>query len=208
MKNDKPLLKICGLRDAANISAVALHRPDFMGFIFYPHSPRYIGFEFVLPDLPPSIRKVGVFVDEEPGIAAYEAQSFGIDHLQLSGSESPAVCSELRSKGFSIIKVIHVDPSVDFSSTDAYEGCVDMFLFDTKSKGFGGSGSKFDWTLLQKYKGRTPFLLAGGLGPDNIREAMALKHEMLAGFDVNSGVEKAPGLKDVTRVAKVRSLLD
>ena len=204
----KPLLKICGLRDPDNIQGVIGHQPDFLGFIFYEQSPRFVGFDFVVPQVPEGIRKVGVFVNEEAPLMIYDAKSYGLDLVQLSGQESPRVCGEIKAAGLGVIKVFHVSEGFDFSVTDEYAAVSDYFLFDTRSPGFGGSGRTFDWKLLSGYSGEVPFLLAGGLGTDNLGEAMAVRHARLAGFDLNSGVESAPGMKDLTQIGEVKRILN
>ena len=196
-------IKICGLREAENILAVASCGPDWLGFIFYSGSPRFVGYDFVMPVLPKGISKVGVFVNEEPGLVGYEVRNYGLDLVQLSGTETPEDCREVKKSGAGIIKVFHVGPDFDFGSTVAYEDVCEYFLFDTRSEGWGGSGKSFDWALLDRYTGKVPFLLAGGLTPDNASIARSLQHKQFNGLDFNSGVEVSPGFKDVGLVKKI-----
>lgn len=202
-----PLFKVCGMRDPENIREVSDLGPDYMGFIFYDRSPRFVGADFVLPKLPESIRKVGVFVNEEPALLLYDAKSYGLDWVQLSGNESPETCDKIKSEGLGVIKVFHVGEGFDFSTTSAYESSADLFLFDTKTDQFGGSGQSFEWSVLRKYKGDKPFLLAGGLRADNISSALQLDHPLLHGFDFNSGVESQPGLKNLGKIAEVQRII-
>lgn len=196
-------IKICGLREPDNILAVAACRPDFIGLIFYSKSPRFVGYDFVLPQLPEGIRKVGVFVNEDPGLVSYEVRNYGLDLVQLSGTETPEDCRDVKKSGAGIIKVFHIGPDFKFNQTDAFADVCDYFLFDTRSEGWGGSGKSFDWSLLSRYAGRIPFFLAGGLTPENAAAARSLKHPMFCGLDFNSGVEVRPGFKDISLIKNV-----
>ncbi len=188
-------IKVCGMRKAENIAAVAELEPEYMGFIFYRPSPRYAG----SPDLsalPATIRKTGVFVDTPPDEIADTARHYGLQTLQLHGSETPGTCRKLREAGYEIIKAFGIETAEDFARTAGYTACCDLFLFDTRTPGHGGSGRRFDWRILEAYTGKTPFLLSGGISPADADEILTLNHPMLYGIDLNSRFETEAGLKN------------
>lgn len=203
-------VKICGMREAANILAVADFNPDFLGFIFYQQSTRYVGEVLnteLLRSLPGSICKVGVFVNAPlPELLATTAH-YSLDYVQLHGHETPAYCQAVRAQGLHIIKAFAVDEHFDFNTLAEYASACELFLFDTKGKQPGGNGYAFDWQLLHRYHGPTPFLLSGGLGPDNAPDLLAFRHPQLVGYDFNSLLETAPGLKDVEATGRLLSRL-
>ena len=188
-------IKVCGLRDADNIRAVEALGVDLLGMIFYPGSKRYVA----MPPryLPDASKRVGVFVDEEPRRLLQTASLFGLRTVQLHGGESPEYCHDLRMRGLRVIKAFSICQQSDFTRVSRYVGAADMALFDTPTSGYGGSGRKFDWELLDHYFYELPFLLSGGLGPDDAAQLLTLRNPHLAGFDLNSRFETAPGLKDV-----------
>jgi phosphoribosylanthranilate isomerase len=194
-------LKVCGMREGANIRKVASVHPDFMGFIFYDKSPRYVGENFSVPDdLDNSIQRVGVFVNEEIDAIVNLVSKYSLDFVQLHGDEPPMYCAELKEKGIGVIKVFSVDDAFDFTTTAQYQSYVDYFLFDTKGKARGGNGVTFNWSILEKYKGTIPFFLSGGIDPENVKEVFDLNHGQLFAIDVNSGIESAPGVKDISKL--------
>lgn len=200
-------VKICGMREAANILAIADFNPDFLGFIFYDKSPRYVADTLsteVLRGLPATVAKVGVFVDAPLPELLVTATHYSLDYVQLHGHETPAYCRAVHAQNLRIIKAFSVDEQFDFSTLAAYEPVCEFFLFDTKGAQRGGNGQTFDWRVLANYQGFTPFLLSGGLGLDNLEELLAFAHPRLAGYDFNSLLETAPALKDV---AATRQLL-
>jgi phosphoribosylanthranilate isomerase len=200
-------LKICGNRD--NIMAVASLNPDYMGFIFYEPSPRYVGVVFKMPpEFPNSIKKVGVFVNEEVEVIKRMSNDFKLDFVQLHGSESVEDCKSLKQFGVGVIKVFSIDPTFDFNVTLPYEGVVDYFLFDTKGKFFGGNAVQFDWSLLANYHQRVPFFLGGGLTLGNISGVKNLSKMNLHAIDVNSGVEDSAGNKNIANVEAVIEILN
>ena len=164
------LIKVCGMRDDDNIRALRNLNPDFIGLIFYSKSSRFVG------DKPTAAQKesfghslkVGVFVNSETNYIQQKILDFGLDMVQLHGSESPALCWELRQAGIPVIKAFAIETEADLQTTIAYEGCCNYYLFDTKCAGYGGSGKRFDWSVLSAYKGETPFLLSGGINPDSL----------------------------------------
>ena len=208
MAEARPIaLKICGNRD--NILEVASLSPDYTGFIFYEPSPRYVGVGFKMPpDLPKSIKKVGVFVNEEVEVVKKIVAKFKLDFVQLHGSESVEDCQTLKQFGVGVIKVFSIDPTFDFHATLPYEGSVDYFLFDTKGTLYGGNAVPFDWNLLANYHQRVPFFLGGGLTLENISGIKNLPKMNLYAVDVNSGVEDSPGFKNIARVEAVIEILN
>jgi phosphoribosylanthranilate isomerase len=195
--------------DASNIMEVASLQPDYMGFIFYKPSPRYVGEEFNLPDdFPNTTERVGVFVNETTDVIKDLTEKFNLTTIQLHGSESPEQCKSLKERRLHIIKAFSVDDTFDFDQTEEYKPYVDFFLFDTKGKFHGGNAKRFNWEILKKYDQEIPFLLSGGLTPDNIEEIKALQGMNIYAIDINSGVEVKPGLKNVTAIKEVNELLD
>lgn len=194
-------IKICGMRDAGDIMQAASFGPDYMGFIFYPLSPRFVGDNFKIPlNLSISIRRVGVFVNEATDIILQKSRQLGMDYIQLHGDESTSQAAQLRDAGLKVIKVFSVDDTFDFHSTKPYIPVVDYFLFDTKGRHYGGNAKTFNWEILKHYDQEIPFFLSGGLSPDNIQEIHELKGMNLHAVDVNSGVEEAPGKKSIEKL--------
>lgn len=201
-------LKVCGMREAENILQVAMLHPAYMGFIFYPKSPRYVGDNFEIPTgVPSTIKRVGVFVNESTEKMIDKVQQLGLDYLQLHGRESAKQCAELKKAGIKIIKVFSVDDTMDFDSTEPYKGIVDFFLFDTKGKYHGGNAKTFNWDVLKKYDQQVPFFLSGGIGHDNI-SLNRFEGMNLHAVDVNSGVEIQPALKDIHKINSIKLILD
>jgi len=205
MKN-KLQLKICGMRDAKNIAEVGALHPDYMGFIFYRPSPRYVGANFSIPQNFPSIvRKVGVFVNEAPDSILSKMRSLDLDFVQLHGKEPAGLCVVLKQHDVKVIKVFSIDDDFDFKVTKPYESVVDYFLFDTKGKNYGGNAQAFKWEILKRYDQQIPFFLSGGLTSENIAGVRELKGMNLHALDVNSGVELEPGLKSPDLIRGVKS---
>lgn len=201
-------LKVCGMRDPKNILDVAAIHPDFMGFIFYEQSKRFVGKNFRIPrEFPQEIQRVGVFVNESVEGILRLVKKHQLDFVQLHGDEPVQVCETLK-KEIKLIKVFRVDDDFDFDMTKEFEGLADFFMFDTKTSGYGGSGKSFDWSLLRKYRQSTPFFLSGGLSIDNVKRVVALEDTNLFAVDFNSGTETAPGLKDPVMVHSIFQILN
>ena len=184
------------MREADNIRAVEALGIDMMGFIFWPKSSRYVSQR---PDyLPKRVKRVGVFVDEDPEQVKRLADDYALDYIQLHGQESPSYIFQLR--GLHVIKAFNISIAEDLLQTQSYEGLVDCFLFDAKGKSVGGNGEKFNWDVLDAYQGATPFLLSGGIGPDDAERVNAFYHPKCIGIDLNSRFELSPGLKDVAKL--------
>jgi len=205
-------LKICGMRDAENIQGVTALSPQYMGFIFYRKSPRFVGDDFVMPAISPSIKKVGVFVNETTEAILNAASRHDLTLIQLHGHETPEQCRDLKAKGLGVIKVFSVGEDFDWSVVQPYKPVSDFFLFDTKGKYYGGNAQAFDWSQLQQYDQEIPFFLSGGLSPENIDDVALLKDMNLYALDVNSGVEDSPGVKNTSKIEsvlkKLKSLSD
>ena len=188
------------MREAENIREVEALGIDLMGFIFWPKSKRYVSEK---PEyLPQKCKRVGVFVDEDIEQVKCIAEDYALDFIQLHGSESPEYISHLLplTSHLSIIKAFNIATAEDLEATKPYEGLVDYFLFDTKATLPGGSGQQFDWNVLEAYDGEMPFLLSGGIGPNDAERVKSYYHPKCAGIDLNSRFELAPGLKDVKKL--------
>ena len=196
------IVKVCGMRDGDNIREVEQLSIDWMGFIFYPKSSRYVS--EVPAYLPTKCKRIGVFVDASTDEIIKKIHDFSLDAIQFHGNESPEQISHLLSltSHLSIIKAFNIATAEDLKSTASYTGLADYFLFDTKGPSVGGNGEKFDWSVLDSYEGETPFLLSGGIGPDDAARVSSFHHPKCAGIDLNSKFESAPALKDVTTLSR------
>jgi len=208
------LLKVCGLKDPENIKQVAALKPDFMGFIFYPQSKRFVGEDFIMPAISLEIKKVGVFVNASANHIIEKTNEYKLDLIQLHGDEPPEFCEDLslalslkngeETEVVSIIKAFRIDENFDFNVLKAYKNCCDYFLFDTKTNEYGGSGKQFDWKLLEKYDNSVPFFLSGGIGAEEFEnlKMKKFKNEKIFAIDVNSKFEIEPGIKDIKKLEK------
>jgi len=194
-------LKICGMKH--NVAEVAELMPDYLGFIFYAKSVR--NFTGTPPNLPASIKRVGVFVNASLEDISEKIKTFQLDVVQLHGDETPEFCQALS--GVEIWKVFSIKDSFDFNKLTPYEKVVDKFLFDTKGKEKGGNGYTFDWSVLEDYHSTKPIVLSGGIGLAEIESLQQiLKTELpIYAIDVNSKFEQRPGLKDTDQLAEFMS---
>ena len=201
-------IKVCGMRSPENIQALTDLQPDYMGFIFYDKSPRYVAdvSPDVLNKLQASILKVGVFVDEPAETISRLIDKYSLNAVQLHGNETAGLCMELRDK-VTVLKAFGVDGNFDFDQLKSYAGSVDYFLFDTKTDVHGGSGRAFNWEVLNNYKLNTPFFLSGGLSLDNLENVKQIKHPAFYGVDLNSRFETEPGMKDITKLREAFKIL-
>lgn len=199
-------IKVCGMRDSENISELMTLKPDYIGFIFYAQSKRFVA-ELPQIEIPASVKKVGVFVNETIGEIVEKTNLYKLDFVQLHGDETAEYCSALGTKNIKIIKAFSVDENFDFSVLKPYEKNVSLFLFDTKGNNYGGNGFKFNWELLQNYTGKTPFLLSGGISKNDAKEIKKFNHPAFLGIDINSGFELEPGLKNIKEIKEFKSLL-
>lgn len=192
-------IKVCGMREMAEVAAVVAAGVDAIGLIFVKQSPRYIDPERareIVASLPPFVDAVGVFVDQDVAAVNEIAQYCGLTKVQLHGAESPEYCAQIACR---VIKVFQVKPSLTAEDLATYGGVVSGFLFDTfHEKVAGGTGQTFDWHLLEKLSPSRPVVLAGGLTPENVGEA--IRQVRPFAVDFNSGVESAPGRKDIGKV--------
>ena len=205
------------MRDGENIRQVAALGVDWIGMIFWEHSPRNVTMipthAGIIPDRAPegievtSIKRVGVFVDEMAQNIITCVVNFKLDLVQFHGHETPTLIRNLRRTldpdirpGVQFIKAISVEGCNDIAAYKDYEDCVDYFLFDTKCPTVGGSGSQFDWSVLEAYDSDVPFLLSGGIGPDDAKRVRNFHHPKCIGIDLNSRFETEPGLKDITKL--------
>ena len=186
------------MRDADNIRAVEALGVDWMGFIFYPPSKRYVD---QLPAyLPNASKRVGVFVNESLETILEKIELFQLDIVQLHGDESPAFCSHLAQHRIQIMKAFGIAESFPSKKIAEYEGSCDYFLFDTQTPTYGGSGRKFNWDILQNYQGSTHFLLSGGIDPDDAQAIQEFSHPLCIGVDINSQFELLPANKDIQSI--------
>jgi phosphoribosylanthranilate isomerase len=204
-------LKICGMRDPENIRKVIQYSPDYIGFIFYKGSPRYVGKhleQIRKVSIPATIRKAGVFVNENRSEILRMRDKLSFNIVQLHGQEATSLCEKLKKEGLEVVKVFSVGEDFDFSQMHSYLDHVDYFLFDTKGKYYGGNSMVFDWNLIDKYPFRIPFFLGGGIGNDNIKQIREIKNPFLYAIDVNSRLEVSPGFKDIEKVKSFREQFD
>ena len=195
-------LKICGMKYAANIAAVAELAPAYMGFIFYPKSPRFMNevSAELIKYVPASIKTTGVFVDEDMDVVKAYILKHQFKAVQLHGKESVAYCKEIKSMMVEVIKAFGVNEYFDFDQLGAYEEVVDYFLFDTQTAAHGGSGKVFDWKLLTQYTLDKPYFLSGGITVDHADSIQEINDKRLYAVDINSKFEIEPGLKDVEKI--------
>ena len=186
------------MRDAENIRDVERLGIDMMGFICWERSPRYVS---ELPAYLPQCERVGVFVNPSLDEIQKQMEAFEFSYIQLHGSESAEFCQAVREKtGSKIIKAISTSSEADLALANQYEGCATLLLFDSKCSTMGGSGKQFNWDILSDYQGPLPFLLSGGIGPEDIERLNTFHHDKCLGFDINSRFEIEPGIKDIEKI--------
>jgi phosphoribosylanthranilate isomerase len=199
------VIKICGMRESENIMAAAELQPDFMGFIFYPESPRFAGELLnpqVLSNLPADIRKTGVFVNAEYNKIRETIVKYSLNVVQLHGNESPDLCRRLKETGVLVMKVFNIRDCLSFTMYKDFISCTDYFLFDTMTVSYGGSGQKFDWTMFERHDPGHPFFLSGGIGPQDSDNIIQITNSSFYGIDLNSRFEIKPGFKDIEKLKK------
>lgn len=201
--------KICGLKYLENIKEVAEYSPDYLGFIFYENSKRYVGQELDkigLNNIDSKIKKVGVFVNAKQEYILQVLNDYNLDFVQLHGDESPSFCKHI-SQYVKIIKAFGVNEEFDFFRLNEFKSSVEYFLFDTKTDDHGGSGKKFDWNSLEKYDNEISFFLSGGIDINDIDSILQLNKLNIHAIDVNSKFEREPGLKDIIKIKKLRDAI-
>ncbi|MGB2503305.1 MAG: phosphoribosylanthranilate isomerase [Flavobacteriaceae bacterium] len=200
-------LKICGMREPENIEAIAALAPDYLGFIFWAPSSRYVNQS--TPTLTEEIKKIGVFVDATLDYIETIIKEHQLQAVQLHGNETSAYCKQIQYLGVEVIKTFSIQNDFDFSELKAYENSCDFFLFDTKGELPGGNGYCFDWSILKAYPSKKPFFLSGGIGIENVEEIQKLLKTNLPiyAIDVNSKFESAPGIKKVNELRQFKKEL-
>lgn len=192
-------IKVCGMRYPENIRDVTALGTDYIGFIFYAKSKRYVGADVqrYIEGLASPV-KVGVFVNADLSEIYQTMADFKLDAVQLHGEETPEFCQTLKQQTqATVIKAFGIDGHFDWQILNPYADVVDYFLFDTKSNAYGGTGVSFDWSLLDQYQLDLPYFLSGGLDAANIQTALAIHDPRLYALDLNSKFEVEPGLKDI-----------
>ena len=202
-------LKVCGMKFIENIEQVSGLYPDYMGFIFYEKSKR--NFEGVIPKLPKSIKKTGVFVNEYLEIVISLVEEYQLEAIQLHGDETVTYIRQLKTHlpSIEIIKVFGIKDEFNFDGLIPFLPLVDYFLFDTKGKERGGNGFQFDWSVLDAYPHKKPFFLSGGIG---LKDVLAIQKIIdsnlpIYALDINSKFEIEPGLKNINEVKTFKNKL-
>ncbi len=202
MKKPFSCIKVCGMRQSDNIRQVEALGIDMMGLIFWEPSARYVSQK---PDYLPACARTGVFVNASPEYILSTVRTYGLSYVQLHGQESPEFCHHLRQNlnqsglaSVQLIKAFSISTPEDLAPVQKYENLCHFLLFDTKTPLPGGSGKQFDWQILQYYSGTLPFLLSGGIGPNDAHRLQEFHHPLCVGIDLNSRFEISPGLKDAT----------
>ena len=193
------------MRNPENIRNLEALSIDWMGMIFYRKSKRHV--VNPVPKENMSIKRIGVFVDGAEDYISGKIKMHQLDGVQMHGYESPDDCARWKDKNYITIKAFSINSAFDFSTIERYVSTCDYFLFDTKGKTKGGTGIRFDWTLLDKYHGPTPFLLSGGIGPEHIEDIRSFHHQFMYGIDINSQFETEPAVKNIEAIKKFKDEL-
>ena len=198
------------MKETENITEISALQPDYLGFIFWEKSKRNMTLD-AIPELPETIKKVGVFVDASIQEIAAKINQYQLDVIQLHGNESVIFCRNVKKLGVEVIKVFSMNSNFNFSLVKEYVLAVDYFLFDTKGKFPGGNGITFDWNVLENYHFNVSYFLSGGIGTteiDGIKEFLeSPAANKCYGIDVNSRFEKKPGIKNKIKLQKFKKLL-
>jgi phosphoribosylanthranilate isomerase len=198
------LLKVCGMTQSFQIGELdAMRTADMIGFIFYAGSQRFM-------QEPPveviNAKKVGVFVNATYDEIMHKLYEYSLDYVQLHANEAPELCRSLRAHA-KVIKAFRVKDKLDQNLLKSYENDCDLFLFDTDTESYGGSGEKFDWHVLSEYSNKVPFILSGGIQPESVDAIVRLEHPQLVGVDINSRFETAPGIKNIRLIENFKKQL-
>ncbi|TMM50143.1 phosphoribosylanthranilate isomerase [Qipengyuania marisflavi] len=204
---NSPEIKICGISDPAALDAAIGARADHAGLVFFAPSPRNLALgdaRALAERATGRIGKVGLFVDADDSLIADAVNATQLDALQLHGEETPERAAQLKARfGLTVWKALPIASPADVERARQYDDIADLILFDAKTPKDaalpGGMGLRFDWSLLSGYRGKARWGLAGGLTPNNVADAIAQTGAALV--DTSSGVESAPGVKDVDRIA-------
>lgn len=200
------LLKVCGMKDENNIAELLKIQPDFIGFIFHENSPRNVSTELNI-EVPNTILKVGVFVDKSEDFIYSKIHQYQLNSIQLHGFEPPSFCKKMKATGVDVIKAFNIYDGFDFNILKEYEPFCNFFLFDAFGKKAGGNGITFNWKELNNYKGKTPFLLSGGIDNDLVKKIKKITHEQFIGVDINSKFETASGYKNIEKIKQFKNEL-
>jgi phosphoribosylanthranilate isomerase len=200
------IVKVCGVTISDQFNWLDQQHIDMIGLNFFKQSKRYVRQSLKRPLYSEYAKKVGVFVNSPLDYLMDKIKTYGLDMVQLHGNESVGYCQEV-SAYIPIIKAFGIDNAFSFSTTKNYLNYTKMLLFDTKSLTHGGSGKKFNWARLMDYQYDQPFLLSGGICLEDIPEILKIKHQSLAGIDVNSGFELSSGIKDLPKISKMLNLI-
>jgi phosphoribosylanthranilate isomerase len=208
------LSKICGLRTSETVDCAVEAGASMVGFVFFPPSPRSISIadaSTLVARVPVGIKKVALTVNADDDFLREIAENTGIDIFQLHGNEQPERVFEIRHTfGLPVIKALPVEDRVDLMVARGYDAVVDYFLFDSKpprdASRPGGNATAFDWSLLKRFSLAKPWLLAGGLTPQNVSQAVEISGAQMV--DVSSGVEDAPGVKNLDKIRSFLSALE
>ena len=195
----KLLIKVCGMRAQENINQLLELPIDYMGHIFYAKSARFAP-GLTNMAMKPACKRTGVFVNAGLEEILSITETLDLDAVQLHGDESPALAHQLQKEGFEVIKAFGIDENFDWKRLQDYMNSTDLFLFDSKSPAYGGTGQTFDWQKLKEYPFEKPYFLSGGLSLDNLAEALKFDDPRLVGLDLNSKFEIEPGLKDIEKL--------
>jgi phosphoribosylanthranilate isomerase len=204
-------IKICGIKYLDNLQAIQAMQPDYLGFIFYNKSPRYMGYDLLpseLTNVSPNIKKTGVFVNESIEKVIEMVELYALNAIQLHGDETVSYLKELlenlnvngNGASVEIIKAFGVDEHFDFNKLNDYKQYCNYFLFDTKTPNYGGSGKKFQWNLLEQYQLEVPIFLSGGIDVEDLSDILNMNHPKIVAVDLNSKLEIEPGRKDLVKV--------
>ncbi len=193
------IIKVCGINDGDNFREISQCNIDMIGLNFYSKSKRYVNTAPInFANEHGTIKRVGVFVDEDMEFVKHRIKEYSLDMIQLHGNETAEYVKDLSGET-NVIKVFHIDAAFNFSDCEFYDSC-SYYLFDTSSAAYGGTGKKFDWSLIESYKAKTPFILAGGISPDDLEMISQIRHPRFSGIDINSKFEIEPGIKNVELV--------
>ena len=198
-------LKVCGMRELENISALSELDPNYIGFIFWSESSRFVNKK--TPPLDKKIIKTGVFVDATFDYILTKIKDHQLDAVQLHGQESCSYCKVIKDYGLKVIKSFSIKNTFDFNTLEDYENSCDYYLFDTKGKLPGGNGFTFDWKILNEYPSQKPFFLSGGIGVDNLNEIKKLVKTKLPIHAIGVG-EAAQDLRAFSPEVFAKSLMD
>lgn len=199
-------IKVCGTREPVNIQALAALPIDYIGFIFYAKSSRFVEEKPKLA-IPSLIKKVGVFVNASLDEIKEKIVQYDLQAVQLHGDESSELCMQVGELGIETFKAFGIDEDFEWESIRAYENAVDYFLFDTKSAAYGGTGQTFNWDKLKQNPFDKPYFLSGGISIENMKEAADFEDERLYGLDLNSKFEIQPALKNIDLLTQALSII-